>query len=189
MTLCISPVIPAATFTILMLLASLNSCANPCIYLLFSGQFPKRLVTFLCQRRSDGKDSMHDEATLVSALYMSFRNVSESKWGRHVIKTDWNGKSLRSVRLEMLLSSYLHFSDCFFWTGDMQTRCTGSICVSDIWKDVIEAFKKSNPEANGWPWIGAALQMLLGSKATSKDSVNNWCWSYHHNVMKVTVSL
>ncbi|XP_073325076.1 vasopressin V2 receptor-like [Pagrus major] len=68
-----------ATFTILMLLASLNSCANPCIYLLFSGQFPKRLVTFLCQRRSDGKDSMQDEATLVSALYMSFRNVSESK--------------------------------------------------------------------------------------------------------------
>lgn len=79
MTLCTSPIIPAATFTILMLLASLNSCANPCIYLLFSGQFPKRLVTFLCQRRSDGKYSMHDEATLVSALYMSFRNVSESK--------------------------------------------------------------------------------------------------------------
>lgn len=79
MTLCTCPLIPAATFTILMLLASLNSCANPCIYLLFSGQFPKRLVTFLCQRRSDGKDSMHDEATLVSALYMSFRNVSESK--------------------------------------------------------------------------------------------------------------
>lgn len=92
MTLCISPVIPAATFTILMLLASLNSCANPCIYLLFSGQFPKRLVTVLCQRRSDGKDSMHDEATLVSALYMSFRNVSESKWGRHVII--WKRKKL-----------------------------------------------------------------------------------------------
>ncbi|KAK7878773.1 hypothetical protein WMY93_030933 [Mugilogobius chulae] len=30
-----------ATFTILMLLASLNSCANPCIYLTFSGQIPK----------------------------------------------------------------------------------------------------------------------------------------------------
>ena len=73
--------------------------------------------------------------------------------------------------------------------GDMQTRCTGSIGVSDIWKNVIEAFRKSNPEANGWPWIGAVLQMLLGSKATSKDSVNNWCWSYHQNVMKVTVSL
>ncbi len=79
MTLCPSPVIPAATFTILMLLASLNSCANPCIYLLFSDHFPKRLVTLLCQRQSDGKDSMHDEATLVSTLYMSFKNVSESK--------------------------------------------------------------------------------------------------------------
>uniref|UniRef100_A0A3Q1FAE5 Vasopressin V2 receptor-like n=1 Tax=Acanthochromis polyacanthus TaxID=80966 RepID=A0A3Q1FAE5_9TELE len=70
-----------ATFTILMLLASLNSCANPCIYLLFSGQFPKRLVTLLCRRHSDGKDSMHEEATLVSTLYMSFKNVSESKSG------------------------------------------------------------------------------------------------------------
>ncbi|XP_049894105.1 arg8-vasotocin receptor-like [Epinephelus moara] len=68
-----------ATFTILMLLASLNSCANPCIYLLFSGQFPKRLVTLLCRRLSDGKDSIHEEATLVSTLYMSFKNVSESK--------------------------------------------------------------------------------------------------------------
>ncbi|XP_044033124.1 vasopressin V2 receptor-like [Siniperca chuatsi] len=68
-----------ATFTILMLLASINSCANPCIYLLFSGQFPKRLVTLLCQRQSDGKDSMHDEATLESTMYTSFKNVSESK--------------------------------------------------------------------------------------------------------------
>ncbi|KAL7408441.1 hypothetical protein ABVT39_023604 [Epinephelus coioides] len=68
-----------ATFTILMLLASLNSCANPCIYLLFSGQFPKRLVTLLCRRLSDGKDSIHEEATVVSTLYMSFKNVSESK--------------------------------------------------------------------------------------------------------------
>ncbi|KAG7218172.1 hypothetical protein INR49_007454 [Caranx melampygus] len=68
-----------ATFTILMLLASLNSCANPCIYLLFSGQFPKRLLTLLCPRQSGGKDSLHEEATLVSTLYMSFKNVSESK--------------------------------------------------------------------------------------------------------------
>ncbi|KAF7208615.1 vasopressin V2 receptor [Nothobranchius furzeri] len=69
-----------APFTILMLLASLNSCANPCIYLLFSDQFPKNLVTFLCSRRlSDRRDSTHDEATLVSTLYMSLRNVSESK--------------------------------------------------------------------------------------------------------------
>ncbi|KAK5872343.1 hypothetical protein PBY51_013056 [Eleginops maclovinus] len=68
-----------ATFTILMLLASLNSCANPCIYLLFSGHFPKRLMRFLCQRPSDGRDSIHEEATLVSTLYMSFKNVSELK--------------------------------------------------------------------------------------------------------------
>ncbi|XP_029989873.1 vasopressin V2 receptor-like [Sphaeramia orbicularis] len=68
-----------ATFTILMLLASLNSCANPCIYLAFSGQFPKRLVSFLCQRHSDGKDSGQEELTLVSTLYMSFKNASVSK--------------------------------------------------------------------------------------------------------------
>ncbi|XP_060898545.1 vasopressin V2 receptor-like [Labrus mixtus] len=68
-----------ATFTILMLLASLNSCANPCIYMLFSGQFPQRLLTLLCQRHTGGKDSIHDDATLVSTLYMSFRNVSDSK--------------------------------------------------------------------------------------------------------------
>lgn len=61
-----------ATFTILMLLASLNSCANPCIYLLFSDHCPKRL----CRRYSFGKDSTHEEVTLVSTLYVSFKNVS-----------------------------------------------------------------------------------------------------------------
>lgn len=78
-TRCGSLVIPAATFTILMLLASLNSCANPCIYLLFSGQLPKRLVILLYQRQRDSKDSLHEEATLVSTLYMSFKNFSDSK--------------------------------------------------------------------------------------------------------------
>ncbi|XP_035488779.1 vasopressin V2 receptor-like [Scophthalmus maximus] len=68
-----------ATFTILMLLASLNSCANPCIYLVFSDQFPKRLVTLLGQRQYHCRDSAHEEATLVSTLYMSLKNVSESK--------------------------------------------------------------------------------------------------------------
>uniref|UniRef100_A0A8C3A0P2 G-protein coupled receptors family 1 profile domain-containing protein n=1 Tax=Cyclopterus lumpus TaxID=8103 RepID=A0A8C3A0P2_CYCLU len=68
-----------ASFTVLMLLASLNSCANPCIYLLFSGQFPLRLVTLLWQRHLHGKDSIREEATLVSTLYTSFKNVSESK--------------------------------------------------------------------------------------------------------------
>lgn len=78
-TLHFSLLIPAATFTILMLLASLNSCANPCIYLLFSGQVPKRLVTLLCRRHSGGKDSVHEEATLVSTLYVSLKNTTESK--------------------------------------------------------------------------------------------------------------
>ncbi|XP_028303341.1 arg8-vasotocin receptor [Gouania willdenowi] len=64
-----------ATFAILMLLASLNSCANPCIYLLFSGQFPKRLAT-LMRRWHSNRDSLYDEATLVSTLYRSFKNVS-----------------------------------------------------------------------------------------------------------------
>ncbi|XP_055364763.1 oxytocin receptor-like isoform X2 [Betta splendens] len=68
-----------ATFTILMLLASLNSCANPCIYLLFCSQFPKRLAMLLCQRQLDCKESMHEDATLVSTLYMSFKHVSDSK--------------------------------------------------------------------------------------------------------------
>lgn len=61
-----------------MLLASLNSCANPCIYLLFSGQFPKKMRTFLWQWRPNGKDSIREEATMVSTLYMSFKNVSEA---------------------------------------------------------------------------------------------------------------
>lgn len=70
--------IPAATFTILMLLASLNSCANPCIYLLFSGQFPNKLTLLLCHRRfCDGKDLMQNEATLVSTIHMSFKNISD----------------------------------------------------------------------------------------------------------------
>nr|XP_057911215.1 vasopressin V2 receptor-like [Doryrhamphus excisus] len=64
-----------ATFTILMLLASLNSCANPIIYLLFSGQLP----TPVCRRRSDIKDSVHEEATLVSTFHTTFKNLSVSK--------------------------------------------------------------------------------------------------------------
>lgn len=68
-----------ATFTILMLLASLNSCANPCIYLFFSGQLPRKLATVLCQSHSDGKDSIHDEATVVNSLYMSLKSLSDSK--------------------------------------------------------------------------------------------------------------
>ncbi|XP_036387037.1 vasopressin V2 receptor [Megalops cyprinoides] len=68
-----------ATFTILMLLASLNSCANPCIYLLFSGQLPKSLVALLCRSQSKLKDSVPEEATMVSSLYMSFKSLSDSR--------------------------------------------------------------------------------------------------------------
>lgn len=69
-------VFAATTFTILMLLASLNSCTNPCIYLLFSGQLPKKLETVLCR---SPKDSFNDEAAVVSSLYVSFKSISDSK--------------------------------------------------------------------------------------------------------------
>ncbi|KAL4655245.1 hypothetical protein GN956_G5137 [Arapaima gigas] len=49
------------TFTVLMLLASLNSVANPCVYLLFS------------------KGSVHAEGTVVSSLHVSFPRDS---WGK-----------------------------------------------------------------------------------------------------------
>uniref|UniRef100_A0A8C2W886 Arginine vasopressin receptor 2b, tandem duplicate, 1 n=1 Tax=Cyclopterus lumpus TaxID=8103 RepID=A0A8C2W886_CYCLU len=49
-----SSVVSAATFAILMLLASLNSCANPCIYLLFSGKLPKTLKSLTCVLRRPG---------------------------------------------------------------------------------------------------------------------------------------
>lgn len=62
-----------------MLLASLNSCANPCIYLVFSGHFPKRPVALLCRRRATGGDSSHDEGTVVSTLYASFTSTPEGK--------------------------------------------------------------------------------------------------------------
>ncbi|MBN3302062.1 V2R protein, partial [Amia calva] len=68
-----------ATFTILMLLASLNSCTNPCIYMLFSGKLPKRLAAVLCRKASDRKDSIPEEATVVSTLYTSFKSLSDSK--------------------------------------------------------------------------------------------------------------
>lgn len=70
---------PAATFTILMLLASLNSCANPCIYLLFSGKLPNRLVALMCVDQSDLKESMQEEATMVSSLYISLKSLSDSR--------------------------------------------------------------------------------------------------------------
>uniref|UniRef100_A0A8C1WCG9 Si:dkey-178o16.4 n=1 Tax=Cyprinus carpio TaxID=7962 RepID=A0A8C1WCG9_CYPCA len=66
-----------ATFTILMLLASLNSVANPCIYLLFTVKFPKLLGTLLCMKHTDLKESLPEEATMVSSLYLSFKSHSD----------------------------------------------------------------------------------------------------------------
>ncbi|XP_075997108.1 oxytocin receptor [Genypterus blacodes] len=77
-----------ATFTILMLLASLNSCANPCIYLLFSGKLPERLVALLCAGGADMKESIQEEATMVSSLYISLKNLSDSSTFRHAGLTD-----------------------------------------------------------------------------------------------------
>ncbi|XP_039545177.1 oxytocin receptor isoform X1 [Pimephales promelas] len=63
-----------AIFTILMLLASLNSVANPCIYLLFTVKFPKLLQTLLCMKHTDMKVPLPEETTMVSSLYLSFKN-------------------------------------------------------------------------------------------------------------------
>uniref|UniRef100_A0A8C2JZP6 Si:dkey-178o16.4 n=1 Tax=Cyprinus carpio TaxID=7962 RepID=A0A8C2JZP6_CYPCA len=65
------------TFTILMLLASLNSVANPCIYLLFTVKSPKLLGTLLCMKHTDMKESLPEEATVVSSLYLSFKSHSD----------------------------------------------------------------------------------------------------------------
>ncbi|XP_028853846.1 vasopressin V2 receptor [Denticeps clupeoides] len=60
-----------AVFTILMLLASLNSCANPCIYLLFSGNVPKSLFSLMCRGQMGKKEPMPEEPTMVSSLYVN----------------------------------------------------------------------------------------------------------------------
>lgn len=70
---------PAATFTILMLLASLNSCANPCIYLLFNGKLPVGLVTLMCKGQPDLNESIQEEATMVSSLYISLKSLSDCR--------------------------------------------------------------------------------------------------------------
>ena len=72
-------VFPAATFTILMLLASLNSCVNPCIYLLFSGKLPKALATLMCRDQPDLKESIQEDATMVSSLYISLKSLSDCR--------------------------------------------------------------------------------------------------------------
>ncbi|CAL8339839.1 unnamed protein product [Lota lota] len=68
-----------AAFTILMLLASLNSCANPCIYLLFSGKLPTRGTLCWGGADADAKESaVHEEVTMVSSMHISFRSLSQA---------------------------------------------------------------------------------------------------------------
>lgn len=73
----------AATFTILMLLASLNSVANPCIYLLFTVKFPELLGSLLCMKHTDKKEPLPEETTMVSSLYLSFKSHSDIRWKRN----------------------------------------------------------------------------------------------------------
>nr|BAL63077.1 vasotocin receptor type 1c [Callorhinchus milii] len=68
-----------ATFTILMLLASLNSCANPFIYMFFSGQMPKGLVETLCRKNPSGGDNVIEEPSLISTLHLTQRSSCESR--------------------------------------------------------------------------------------------------------------
>ncbi|KAA0712811.1 Vasopressin V2 receptor [Triplophysa tibetana] len=65
------------TFTVLMLLASLNSVANPFIYLLFTMKSPKLLGVLLCTEDSNAKESLPEEATVVSSLHMSSKSPSD----------------------------------------------------------------------------------------------------------------
>lgn len=65
------------TFTVLMLLASLNSVANPFIYLVFTVKSPKLLGVLLCTEDSNGKESLPEEATVVSSLHMSSKSPSD----------------------------------------------------------------------------------------------------------------
>ncbi|XP_068598273.1 vasopressin V2 receptor [Brachionichthys hirsutus] len=66
-----------ATFVILMLLASLNSCANPCVYLLFSGKLPKGLAGLAGPPGL--RESVQEEATAVSSLYISLKSLSDCR--------------------------------------------------------------------------------------------------------------
>ena len=57
-----------------MLLASANSCANPCIYLLFNGKLPQGVATLLRAAQPDLTESIQEEATMVSSLYISLQS-------------------------------------------------------------------------------------------------------------------
>ncbi|KAL0191486.1 hypothetical protein M9458_014184, partial [Cirrhinus mrigala] len=51
--------------------------ANPCIYLLFTVKFPKLLGTLLCMKHIGMKESLPEESTMVSSLYLSFKSHSD----------------------------------------------------------------------------------------------------------------
>lgn len=62
-----------------MLLASLNSCANPCIYLLFNGKLPTGLLSLMCEAQPDLNESIQEEATMVSTMYISLKSLSDCR--------------------------------------------------------------------------------------------------------------
>ncbi|KAM9758636.1 vasopressin V2 receptor [Menidia menidia] len=68
----------SATFTLLMLLASLNSCVNPCIYLMFSRNLPGRLAGLVCTADRT-TESTQEEATVVSSLHISLKGLPDSR--------------------------------------------------------------------------------------------------------------
>lgn len=62
-----------------MLLASLNSCANPCIYLLFNGKLPRGLLGLVCEAQPELNESIQEEATMVSSMYISLKSLSDCR--------------------------------------------------------------------------------------------------------------
>ncbi|XP_067854383.1 vasopressin V2 receptor-like [Heptranchias perlo] len=66
-----------AVFAIFMLLASLNSCVNPFIYLFFGGKMPKRLIASFCGKLTARRNSM--QSTLISTICTNQKTHCESR--------------------------------------------------------------------------------------------------------------
>lgn len=47
--------------------------------MLFSGKLPKRVVSLLCVGQPDLKESMQEEATVVSSMYISLKSLSDCR--------------------------------------------------------------------------------------------------------------